>query len=237
VGQLLLRTSLILLDAGERGLLAGHTRGEVIRMRQLPTSSKTAKQSILKIQDSGFERQKAALTPCFTWLFSQPTLAEVSKISVQVSPAGRSGSAICYQMLPACKDGGLEVIENGGPGQDRTADLFHVMEMPSAPVGDGKGLTGLNKSSKPAELPLFATNLLPNLRLGQRLICGGSDAFLGYPPFGRTTILHLWEALSREGDLRIDPLPKSDLALTGNPVPRKGRLKASSNNDDFSSPV
>ena len=24
------------------------------------------------------------------------------------------------------------------------ADLFHVMEMPSAPVGDGKGLTGRN---------------------------------------------------------------------------------------------
>src|SRR5262244_3618632 len=31
-------------------------------------------------------------------------------------------------MLPTCEDDGLQIIEDGGPGRDRTDDLFHAME-------------------------------------------------------------------------------------------------------------
>ena len=38
------------------------------------------------------------------------------------------GKSEFSSLLLTGSDGGLQVIENGGPGRDRTDDLFHAME-------------------------------------------------------------------------------------------------------------
>ena len=55
--------------------------------------------------------------------------------------------------------GAWEVI--GGPGRDRTDDLFHAMELAKSYRADGKGFKSRTSRQKPLKSARFATRMLP----------------------------------------------------------------------------
>ena len=53
----------------------------------------------------------------------------------------------------------------GGPGRDRTDDLFHAMELQNTYLADGKGFNSRMSRREPLKLARFATKMLPKRML------------------------------------------------------------------------
>src|SRR5260370_25230751 len=89
------------------------------------------------------------------------------------APFCRSGSALYpnqkrFAWLP------IDIIdisdrEIGGPGRDRTGDLFHAMEVENLPAIDSKGAYDRRNGLKPYYSAQFATKLLPK---NDKRVCG-----------------------------------------------------------------
>ena len=68
----------------------------------------------------------------------------------------------------------------GGPGRDRTDDLFHAMEFAKPYLADGKGVNSRMSRQKPRKSARLATKMLPKrvlpicyqTDLGRGLIAG-----------------------------------------------------------------
>jgi hypothetical protein len=68
--------------------------------------------------------------------------------------------------------------EIGGPGRDRTDDLFHAMERRKSQLADGKGFNSRMSGQKPLKSACFATKMLPKHVLP---ICYQTDLGRGLP--------------------------------------------------------
>ena len=74
----------------------------------------------------------------------------------------------------------------GGPGRDRTGDLFHAMERLKSQLADGKGFNSRTSRRKPLKSACFATKMLPKrvlpicyqTGLGRGLTAGDSPFLL-----------------------------------------------------------
>jgi hypothetical protein len=52
-------------------------------------------------------------------------------------------------------------LKFGGPGRDRTDDLFHAMERQKQQLADGKDFNSRMSRQKPSKSARFATKMLP----------------------------------------------------------------------------
>src|SRR5271156_6145969 len=74
----------------------------------------------------------------------------------------------------------------GGPGRDRTDDLFHAMELQNTYLADGKGVKSRTSRQEPLKSARFATKMLPKRVLpicyqidsGQGLTAGEQPFFI-----------------------------------------------------------
>ena len=100
----------------------------------------------------------------------------------------------------------LFVSGDGGPGRDRTDNLFHAMEMQWTPVVDGKELTGRNGRQNRQNW----RNLLPicyqNLRVGLR-----ADLWGDQPSLSSRKKVHLTTSWQRQiSHLKVHKFPLRD---------------------------
>jgi hypothetical protein len=72
---------------------------------------------------------------------------------------------------------GKLLIQNGGPGRDRTDDLFHAMELGNRPFVDGKGLMSRRSRQNRFNRRIFLKICYQNSIGHCGLDCGGSAHF------------------------------------------------------------
>ena len=67
-----------------------------------------------------------------------------------------------FRLLLIVLETGVSIQEKlGGPGRDRTDDLFHAMERRKSQLADGKGFDSRTSRQKPLKSACFATKMLP----------------------------------------------------------------------------